>query len=294
MQKKNDIKYEDLTDIEGSPFLIRPLVKNIDRAVLQERPHRHNFQEIIWLKKGSGKHRIDDKILQLKPHTFYIISQGQVHDFMEGKNLSGYLIRFSNDFLPGINALKSSTFYTSLLSKISPVNEITLYVKEEKEYETLLEQLLSEHATPGKEYGRQSLLQYFLFILLIKLERRSRDLSIRITDELNSDKKKYLEFLHLLEEQYFNNHNFASYASQLSIHSRKLADIIKVYSGKAAKQLILERTLLEAKRMLTYTDQSLKEITFDLGYEDPAYFSRIFKNYTGSTPLEYKKRKMGS
>jgi len=292
MKNKGQIRFEDLTGVDGSPFLIRPLVKNIDPKVLHEKPHRHNFQEIIWIKKGIGKHNVDDRVLHLKPRTFYLISQGQVHYFMEGKKLDGYLIRFSNDFLPGLRASQSSGFYTSLLSKISPVNEITLHAEEEKEYEILLKQLEAEHQNITKEYGRESIIQHFLVILLIKLERKSRDLSIRIADEPDSDKKNYLKFLHLLEEQYFNNHNFTSYASQLGIAPRKLSDIVKVYSGKVAKQVIMERTLLEAKRMLGYTDQPLKKISFDLGYEDPAYFSRIFKHFTGVTPLEYKKQKV--
>ena len=291
MKNNGHIIFQDLIGVEDTRFLIRPLVKNIDREAIPEKPHRHNFQEIIWIKKGIGKHRVDDKTLHLKPRTFYLISQGQVHEFLEGKNLDGYLIRFANDLLPGLNASQSSTFYTSLLSKISPVNEITLNIKEEKEYETILKQLEEEYINPEIKYGKKSLIQHFLVILLIKLERKSQDLSLRITDELDNDKKSYLKFLHLLEEQYFNNRNFTSYASQLGIPPRKLSDIIRTYSGKVAKQLIQERSLLEAKRMLDYTNYPLKEISFNLGYMDLAYFCRVFKNHTGNTPHEYKKKK---
>jgi len=284
----DSIPMQDLTHTAVSSFLITPLRRHIDREALQEKPHRHNFQEIIWIRSGKGKHRIDDKILHLQPHTFYLISQGQVHDFLEGTDLDGYLIRFADDFLPGKHT--SSSFYFSLLSKIFPVNAIHLMQREDvASIGSLLDQLLREYRLPPNEYGKQAVLQHLLLVLLVLLERQNRNLAFEMEDEKEEEKKKYLEFLHLLEEEYYKEHNFSSYAMRLGVLSRKLASIIKCYSGKSAKKLILERILLEAKRMLSFTNSNIKQITYDLGFDDTAYFSRIFKSHTGFTPLEYRR-----
>jgi AraC family 4-hydroxyphenylacetate 3-monooxygenase operon regulatory protein len=171
-----------------------------------------------------------------------------------------------------------------------PVNEIPLKEEETAEYEILLRELLAEQNKPSSTYAKSTALQYLLMLLLIKLERKSRELTLKDNNN-NSDKKLYLRFLHLLEEHYSNQHDLNYYAKELTTNSRKLTDVVKQLSGKSAKQLIVERVMVEARRMLSYTDSNIKEITYHLGYDDPGYFCRIFKNQTGLTPNEYKLQK---
>ena len=159
------------------------------------------------------------------------------------------------------------------------------------EYETLVHQLFQEYQDVDMKFGKDAILQHLLLVLLIKLEQRLYTQTMDIAKEVDTTRIVFLKFLSLLEEQYFKNHTLSSYAFQLGIVTRKLSDIIWEFSGKSAKQLIVERTILEAKRMLTYTDYTLKEIAYNLGFEDPAYFSRVFKNQTSLTPIQYKTKK---
>jgi AraC family transcriptional regulator, transcriptional activator of pobA len=291
MKKRNThIPFQHLTQKENTGFVIRPLAKDFTPEESQEKPHRHNFQEIIWIKSGKGKNFIDEYEIEVSPNTFYIISQGQVHNFPEGHGMEGLVICFSNDFLPGIDLSQQPAFYGSLLSNTTPVNEVPLPEKETTEYEILLQQLLLEQNKPSSVYGKKFVLQHLLMLLLIKLERKCRELTLSNSKQ-DSDKKNYLQFLHLLEEQYSNQHDLNYYAGQLTTNARKLTDVIKQFSGKSAKQLIVERVMLEAKRMLSYTDCNIKEITYHLGYDDPGYFCRLFKNQTGLTPNQYKVQK---
>jgi AraC family transcriptional regulator, transcriptional activator of pobA len=287
---RTHIPFQHLAQEETAGFIIRPLQKDFTPEDSLEKPHRHSFQEIIWIKTGQGKNTIDEYEIDVTPNTFYIISQGQVHNFPEGHNMEGLVICFANDFLPGIDFSRQPAFYSSLLSATTPVNEISLREEETAEYETLLKQLLMEQNKPFALYGKKSALQYLLMLLLIKLERKGRELTLTNPNE-NSDKKLYFRFLHLLEEQYNNQHDIIYYAGQLATIPRRLTDVVRQFSGKSAKQLIVERILVEAKRLLNYTDSNIKDITYHLGYDDPGYFCRIFKNQTGLTPNEYKSKK---
>ena len=89
------------TDIDnGGMMEIRELVQHIKPNQVSEPPHRHTFQEIIFLQSGKGYHSIDGKIFKLVANTIYLIGQGQVHIFHVGTNLTGYILRYKEDMIP--------------------------------------------------------------------------------------------------------------------------------------------------------------------------------------------------
>ena len=96
------------------------------------------------------------------------------------------------------------------------------------------------------------------------------------------------EFTLLLEAQYSQTHAVADYAQMLNITPRQLSDITRQFVGRTAKHLIEDRLILEARRLLTFTNLSVKEIAHRLGYKDPSHFSKIFKKKTQTTPQDYK------
>lgn len=290
IKKRNfQIPFQDLKTAETSSFFIRKVLEKVVPEELDEKPHRHNYQEIIWIKKGKGKQTIDDELIHLEPHTFYLIGQGQVHNFLEGSDLEGYLIRFTNNFLPGADLSSPTAFNISLLNRIIEVNEIQVEENEIPSFELLLQQLLEEYNTPAPLFGKQPLIQHFLLALLIKLERKIRAVSLsKVKVEDDYEKQIYQAFLILLEDNFHQQHQIDFYSFELGINKRKLAEIVRNNSGKTSKNLLIARLITESKRLLAYTNCSLKEITYRLGYEDPAYFCRIFKKQTGKTPQQYK------
>ena len=92
-----------------------------------------------------------------------------------------------------------------------------------------------------------------------------------------------------LDEDYNKAHLVTHYARKLGVSSRSLSEINKNILGKTAKEVILERLMLEAKRYLNYSALSVKEIAYTLGYEDPSYFSKLFKQNTSQSPQDYRK-----
>lgn len=99
----------------------------------------------------------------------------------------------------------------------------------------------------------------------------------------------FRDFSRLLEIHFREKHNVADYAELLHMAPKTLTHKFKNLNLESPNQFIINRILLEAKRLLFYTDKPVKEIAYDLGYEDPAYFNRLFTNKTGNTPANFKK-----
>lgn len=99
----------------------------------------------------------------------------------------------------------------------------------------------------------------------------------------------FRDFSRLLEIHFREKHHVAEYADLLHLAPKTLTHKFKSLNLESPNQFIINRILLEAKRLLFYTDKPVKEIAYDLGYEDPAYFNRLFTAKTGSTPSQFKK-----
>ena len=129
----------------------------------------------------------------------------------------------------------------------------------------------------------ESLIRLVL-ILISRLSSRGN------TGDQISNKDLYLfnRFSDLIEQHYKEHWALRGYTSVLGISETRLHQLCQNISGRAPKRLIQDRTIQEAKLLLTMTEQSIREICFSLGFADPAYFSRYFKRLTGQTAKEYR------
>lgn len=98
----------------------------------------------------------------------------------------------------------------------------------------------------------------------------------------------FRQYLNLIENHYKNRPNVDFYAQQLNVTDAKLNTICKTISNNSAKQLTYDRTIQESKYLLSYTGLYIKEVAFEVGFHEPAYFSRFFQNQVGLTPSEYR------
>jgi AraC-like DNA-binding protein len=98
------------------------------------------------------------------------------------------------------------------------------------------------------------------------------------------------QFKSLIDENFVNSTQVTQYADMLYVTPGHLNDLIKTVTGKTAKQIIDERRILEAKRLLFWGEHSVKEIAGRLNFEDDAYFNRFFKKHTGNTPALFQKQ----
>lgn len=282
MNKKNFIPYQYNEQV----FLIRKIRKNFDAASIDEQPHRHGFYEFLYIQSGEGKHEIDGIPYDLKANTFHIISKGQVHQFLFAKEVDGYLIRFQDNILPAVLSAKEGYYYT-ILHQISQHHDLTVEEKDRPLIHLLLARMLEEYEPQMTKVLDLSLIQHLLYPLLILMHRYS---AAQIETQ-DYQQNQYLQFINLLEKNYKHEHTLDFYAQQMGVTKRQLSNICQEKMGKTAKQLVNERILTEAKRLLKYTTLSLKEISDRLGFKHLAYFCRRFKIGVGRTPTEYKQFK---
>jgi len=94
---------------------------------------------------------------------------------------------------------------------------------------------------------------------------------------------KYIEFKSFIEDNLTDHVSVNDIAERLQLNTNGLYNIVKQYSGHSPKEYITNRLILEAKRRLCYSESSIKELAYDLGFNDPEYFSRLFKKITGKT-----------
>jgi AraC family transcriptional regulator, transcriptional activator of pobA len=292
----NTIEFVDLVDAElaDAPlaFAFHHLEGTTFQASATRSPHRHNYQEIIVVLKGHGLHLIDDRPFELVAPSVSLVGQGQVHLFQEATAITGWVLRFTDDFLPAGQVSQDWNYHATLFNQFVTTRTLAIPAAELPTLTTTIALIEAEwnHATG---MFRESALRHLLSVLLIRLERIAR--AAMVGDSHDREAYHiYQQFVGLLEARYTHHHDVVYYADTLRLTPARLSRVLGRLVGKTTKQLIDERVVLEAKRYLQYTDRSIKDIAVALGYSDMFHLSKVFKRVTGSAPQVFrdKRRKM--
>lgn len=242
------------------------------------REHRHDYFEILFFEKGGGSQLIDFLELPVIANSCYIVFPLQVHLLKRGPEACGKLVQFREEVVP-------SAQIKNLLRQVSfGENSAVLFENNPQKLEQLhpIISLLKMESEKTSGFSQEIRMHYLQALLLQLIEGRES----KPTGNLSEDRKILFEFQHLLEEQYPENHSVQHYAALVKTTEKKLSSITKKYLGMNPLQVIHNRLLLEAKRILLFEDTSHKEIAFRLGFDSPASFSQFIKNKTGTNPSE--------
>jgi AraC-like DNA-binding protein len=164
---------------------------------------------------------------------------------------------------------------------------IHLPEQEQRKIDQLFRVFIDEFQT--EDAIQKDMLQMLLKRLIIILTRLAKKQYIR-NPNLPDDKLDIIRQYNLLvENHYKKQHQVQYYASELHKSPKTLANLFALYNSKSPLAVIQERIIMEAKRLLIYTDKSAKEIAYDLGFEDTAYFSNLFKKHTARSPLDFRR-----
>jgi len=245
-------------------------------------PHRKDYYLLVLLREGSSRHWIDMVPYTVKPDTFYFTIPPQVHLKEDAKPMSGTIICFTEEFL----ALEENHSLKQLPIIQNPHNghKLELSVEDVAFIDDITTKILTEYSQ--KRDWKNSMLLAYLRVLLIHLSRLYNEQYEN--DEHFTYRLLLKRFRSLIEDNYTELHDVAGYANLLNITAGHLSEVIKEQSGKTAIEHIHERLVLESKRLLFHSKKSIKEIAFQLGFEDASYFNRFFKRLSSQTPLEYR------
>jgi AraC-like DNA-binding protein len=249
-----------------------------------EDPHKHTFYEIIWVEEGVSKQVIDYREYEMQPLSFFFISPGQVHQFEEWQVVKGGSIFFTESFFLLNQQNKDKLFELSYLDNFYANPFLLPGAADYTDLKGIIDWLLKEKSRPDPS---PYILQSLLHVLLAQVQR----LFDRQTPEAITKKHFVIfkKFKDLLETHFAAGLMAGEYAEQLHVTPHHLNHVVKLVTGRTASEVIRARTMLEAKRLLTFTDQTVSEVAAGLGMFDASYFARVFRAETGVSPAGFKK-----
>lgn len=249
------------------------------------RPHRHSFYHLVLFTKGKGAHTIDFKKFSIKPFQIYFMIPGQVHSWHFQEGVDGYIVHFTetlfSSFLQSGHYLEKFSFFKG--SSETGVCQLPVAVHEY--ILNVFESMLAELKEAREQYP--DVIRLRLLDLFITVERTCRkDRSKTIP----SQKLTLLRGFQQLIDKHFRTIKLPKeYADILYITPNHLNALCQELLGKTAGDLIRDRILLEAKRLLTNANMTVTEIAYDLNFQDNSYFNRFFKKNVAMTPDEFRK-----
>lgn len=245
-------------------------------------PHRKAYYMLVFTKHTRGRHWVDAVPYVRQDHALYFSSPSQLLVKEEPTPFWGTRLEFTEEFL----ALQQNAALRQLPLIENPHHghELLLPPADEAVVDDLLARLEAEYHRPGE--WQHQLLSAYLTVLLTHLSRLYT--AQYPGGEPSAEQQLLRTYRARIEEHFRERHEVSAYAELLHISAGHLSEVVKAQSGRSAIKHLHERLVLEAKRLLCYTPQSLKELAFDLGFSDASYFNRFFKRETGLTPAEYR------
>jgi len=245
-------------------------------------PHRHDYYTVILTRKANGKHFVDFQEYDFLGNQLYFIAPGQVHQIIENEQSFGYVIVFSVDFLVENNIPIDFIENLRLFNIFEKNPPLHLNEQELSSLDRYFEEIFQMFHHTEMEYKDEAI------GALLKLVLISCNNTCSLPKREKNDKNSILSNFKVLINQFFKKwHTTTEYANELSISSDHLNRIVKAQTGKTAKEHIQSRIIVEAKRLLYFTDMSTKEIGFELGFSEPANFSSFFKSHVGLSPSKF-------
>ncbi len=242
-------------------------------------PHRHSFYHLVYFTKGSGTHSIDFETFGVVPGQIYFMIPGQVHSWFFDGTVDGYIINFSESLLHSF--LREGTYLEQFLFFNGVAADGVVQLKKEKAaVEKLLQQIVTE--TEGKAAMSNEMIRVCLLALFIHVAREAAP--VKTKQSAGTNLVLLRNFRKLVEQHYNHQRLPKEYAAMLYVTPNHLNAMSSDLLGKPAGEVIRDRVLLEAKRMLVSAGASVAEIAWQLNFKDNSYFTKFFKKYTGMTP----------
>jgi AraC family transcriptional activator of pobA len=237
--------------------------------------HRHaRLHQVLLIERGGGEAALEGREVPLKPMQIVNVPVGHVHGFRFIPGTQGWVLTIAAEILD--EALLASEGLRGALSQ-------SAVVRGTPQIRATMKQIFAEHA--GRNFGRAHVLRA-LSAAVIGLV--ARELAGKNSDSGSMDCDLFRGFEALLEAHHLERWSVADYAEALSVTPTHLNRITRTATGDTASHLILNRLIREARRNLVYTNLPVTTIAYALGFEDPAYFSRVYAAATGLSPRAFR------
>jgi AraC family transcriptional regulator, transcriptional activator of pobA len=270
----------------GEELLIDLLhLEDLEKYIKSSPIQRLSYYDITVITEGNGTFTIDNYVRELKPGVVFFSSPGQIRQWNTTDIPKGYVLIFEDEFL---STFFNDAQFTKHLSYFTiyhspPVLELATndFLKLIALFDDIKAEILS-----FKENDKH-ILRALLYQALIFLNRNFK--ATLATPPQKITNRYIIQFTELVESDFYQNRKVDYYAQKLHITSGHLNSIVKEHFGISAKKYILNKIIVEAKRLLQFTNMGIEQIADYLHYENTNYFVKTFREHTNSTPLAYRK-----
>ncbi|WP_413512187.1 helix-turn-helix domain-containing protein [Myroides odoratus] len=240
--------------------------------------YQYDFYQIYWFTDvlEPHKHEIDFVSYPIKAHEIWIIYPGQVHH-LDPRFSKGYCLAIDKNYFNSVlfKEAKQQAFTGHSHLKFA-VTSIDI-----QRFEHL--HLLME--IEFNSYKRSTVLEHYLQLYIIHIQ----DLPMLSEKHIAIDERIH-KLLRLIEEHYLTERQNEFYADRVSLSTKRMNEILVQAIGKSLKQQLQERLLLEAKRLVGYSEDNIQTIADQLNFSEVSYFNRFFKKLTQQTPKDFREQ----
>jgi len=283
MPKKNVPVYKIKDFEKETDFYANSMKNHLKDHHIILTPHKHDFFLTVLFTKGKGTHEIDFTSYKVEPGALFMLRPGQTHNWQLSKDADGFVFFHSKDFYDSrslIEKVQDFPFFNSIHNP--PL--LKLKSKSLKKIEVLFSDI-------KKEYEANEILKHQKLHALVTQAYIELTRSYQPTSMVKSG--NYLLKVQQLEELIDKNFKEKKYpyeyAELMAMTEKHLNRICKSCLNKTTSDLISDRIILEAKRLLTHSDLQINAIAVELGFFDNSYFARFFKKKTSQTALLFVK-----
>lgn len=250
------------------------------------KPHRTNFYHILWIQKGKNKHTIDFNTMELQSNSLLFVNKNIVQVFDKKSKLQGKAIFFTDAFFCKSEKDNHYLISNPLFNNPNSIAQIKLD-DDFKSLLTMLFQLLEIELQKEKDDYQSDILKKHLHTILLLSEREYQKQFLS-DFKINTDNDLVLQFKRNIENLFRTQKKVSDYSGQMGVSEKRLNQATTNVLGKSPKEIINDRIILEAKRLLVYTSSNIKEISYFLGFEEPTNFIKFFKKHNNSTPIAFR------
>lgn len=282
-------------DLYGEAFIrCEPNVAHVEDIATRSRglgweiaPHRHNrLSQIIAVFDGQWTVDLDDKHHELQGNWLVLVPAGVVHGFHFASNTQGFVLSLNDSLLASRGDATSSE-----LSALVWTPQALEFKNAQQIQRFCSSIMLLKHELTADEVAQNLAVNHLVQLILVTVLRQQR-LQAMTLSNASRESDILLKFRALIEQHYQEHLAVKDYAQHLHISISKLNRLCQTLLNDSPKAIIHQRLLIEAKRCLIYTKQSVEEIAEGLGFSDPAYFSRFFKQMQGVTAGAFRKQRI--
>jgi len=258
-----------------------------DETISDQISQLTDFIKVLFLKAG-GKIIIDFKQHKADTDTLFFINKSQVYKLTDIDNSDGVLLYYNRDFYCVEIHDNEVSCDGILYNNVYEIPIISLSKTESGIIQNILDDIKFE--TDNEDVANEEMIRILLKQIIIKATRIWKA-EHQIYETVKNQELEFLrKFSQLVELHFKNLHTVADYAKLLFVTPKNLNKKVTQFGNQSPNEIIKDRIILEAKRLLAHTVLTIKEIGYSLGYEDDAYFIRLFTKQTGISPQQFRKQ----